>query len=59
MNEHEKKIALDVADDGPIYAFRRKGLDEFVTCDAARYAELSQKPNLFQMAIFYRHPKPK
>lgn len=42
----------------PVYAFRRKGQDSFCTCDEERYSELSDKPNLFEMAIFYRTPQP-
>lgn len=42
----------------PVYAFRRKGLDDFCTCTEKRYAELSAKPNLFETRIFYTAPKP-
>ena len=37
----------------PVYAFRRKGLDDFCTCTKERYEELSAKPNLFEMATFF------
>jgi hypothetical protein len=40
----------------PVYAFRRKGLDDFCTCDKRRYLELSDKPNLFETTIFYTTP---
>lgn len=42
----------------PVYAFRRKGLDDFCTCDKGRYEELSDKPNLFETRIFYTSPQP-
>ena len=41
-----------------VYAFRRKGLDDFCTCDAARYEELSNKPHLFETRVFYTAPQP-
>jgi len=40
----------------PVYAFRRKGLDDFCTCDKRRYDELAGKPNLFEVAVFYTAP---
>lgn len=40
----------------PVFAFRRKGLDDFCTCTEKRYAELSLKPNLFETRIFYTEP---
>ena len=40
----------------PVYAFRRKGLDDFCTCDKRRYDELASKPNLFEVAVFYTAP---
>lgn len=40
----------------PVFAFRRKGLDDFCTCTEKRYAELSAKPNLFETRIFYTTP---
>ena len=42
----------------PVFAFRRKGLDDFCTCDEARYEELSNKPHLFETRIFYTAPQP-
>ena len=42
----------------PVYAFRRKGLADFCTCDEARYEELSNKPHLFETRIFYTAPQP-
>ena len=41
-----------------VYAFRRKGLEDFCTCDEARYEELSNKPRLFETRIFYTTPQP-
>ena len=41
-----------------VYAFRRKGLADFCTCDEARYEELSNKPHLFETRIFYTAPQP-
>jgi hypothetical protein len=41
-----------------VYAFRRKGLDDFCTCDERRYRELKNKPNLFEVAVFYTRPQP-
>ena len=41
-----------------VYAFRRKGLADFCTCDEARYEELSNKPRLFETRIFYAAPQP-
>ena len=40
----------------PVYAFRRKGQGSFCTCDESRYLELSEKPNLFEVEIFYPSP---
>ena len=39
-----------------VYAYRRKGIDDFCTCDERRYKELSEKPNLFETAVFYTAP---
>lgn len=41
-----------------VYAFRRKGLADFCTCDGARYKELSNKPHMFETRIFYTAPQP-
>ena len=41
-----------------VYAFRRKGLEDFCTCDEARYEELSNKPRLFETGVFYTAPQP-
>ena len=40
-----------------VFAFRRKGLDDFCTCSEKRYKELSLKPNLFETCIFYTAPE--
>jgi hypothetical protein len=47
---------LNMVQGEPVYAFRRKGLDDFCTCDKRRYLELSDKPNLFETTIFYTTP---
>lgn len=41
-----------------VYAFRRKGVDDFCTCDAGRYLDLKAKPDFFEVAIFYTTPQP-
>lgn len=51
MNEKDKQAE-------PVYAYRRRGLNEFCTCDERRYKELSAKPSLFEVAVFYTHPAP-
>ena len=40
----------------PVYAFRRKGLDDFCTCDEHRYNELAQKHTLFEVKVLYHSP---
>lgn len=42
----------------PVFAFRRKGLDDFCTCTKKRYKELSLKPDLFETRIFYTTLQP-
>lgn len=42
----------------PVYAFRRRWQDDFCTCTEKRYAELSDKPTLFETRIFYTAPQP-
>lgn len=42
----------------PVFAFRRKGLNDFCTCTEERYAELSARPSLFETRIFYTTPQP-
>ena len=37
----------------PVYAFRRRGQDDFCTCTFKRYTELSDFPEKFEMRIFY------
>ncbi len=48
--------ALAQPETEPVYAFRRKGLDEFCTCDKRRYDELAGKPDLFEVTVFYTAP---
>ena len=52
----EALIAELAKQNEPVYAFRRKGLDDFCTCDKRRFDELSQKPALFEVQVFYRSP---
>lgn len=56
--EARSSLSPPAAGQEPIYAFRRKGLRDFCTCDADRYAELSTKPNLFEVQVFYAAPQP-
>ena len=42
--------------DDIVYAYRRKGLEDFCTCSEARYNELKSKPTHFEVAVFYRSP---
>lgn len=42
----------------PVYLYRRRGLSDFVTCDLARYEELSEKPDFFETKILYTTPQP-
>ncbi|WP_157810499.1 hypothetical protein [Achromobacter ruhlandii] len=55
----EVRQLLDAASQAsePVYAYRRKGLDDFVTCDRERFDELSAKPHLFETRIFYAAPQ--
>lgn len=39
-----------------VYAFRRRGQDQFCTCDETRYLELADKPRLFEVKVFYKEP---
>jgi len=52
----EALIAELAKQNEPIYAFRRKGLDDFCTCDKRRFDELSQKTTLFEVRVFYHFP---
>ena len=56
-NERLKdEVAKLAKENEPVYAFRRKGLDDFCTCDERRYNELAQKPTLFEVKVFYHSP---
>jgi len=63
---HAEKVTIDEAIAGlqalqsgePVYAYRRKGVNDFCTCDASRYLELKAKPNFFEVAVFYTTPQP-
>ena len=52
----EALIAEIAKQNEPVYAFRRKGLDDFCTCDKQRFDELSQKTTLFEVRVFYTIP---
>ena len=52
----EALIAELAKQNEPVYAFRRKGLDDFCTCDKRRFDELSQKTTLFEVRVFYHIP---
>jgi len=52
----EALIAELAKQNEPVYAFRRKGLDDFCTCDKRRFDELSQKTTLFEVRVFYHSP---
>lgn len=42
----------------PVFAFRRRGLTDFCTCTEGRYAELAEKPHLFEVRKLYARPVP-
>ena len=42
----------------PVYAYRRKGLSYFCTCERKQYEELVTKPNMFEVTVFYPTPQP-
>ena len=52
----EALVAELAKENEPVYAFRRKGLDDFCTCDERRYNELAQKPTLFEIKVLYTIP---
>lgn len=52
----EALVAELAKENEPVYAFRRKGLNNFCTCDKRRYNELVQKPALFEVRVFYTLP---
>lgn len=52
----EALVAELAKENKPVYAFRRKGLDYFCTCDERRYKELAQKPTLFEVKVLYTFP---
>ena len=52
----EALVAEIAKQNEPVYAFRRKGLDDFYTCDKQRFDELSQKTTLFEVRVFYTIP---
>ncbi len=58
VNPHRQTAPATQQAEERVYAFRRKGLADFCTCDEARYEELSNKPRLFETRIFYATPQP-
>ena len=52
----ENKVLRDALGNH-VYTFRRRGQDNFCTCDKARYLELKDKPSLFEVAILYTRSK--
>lgn len=48
------RYTLDPNAGEPVYAFRRRGQDDFCTCTEERYIELSSKPEQFLTTIFYK-----
>lgn len=48
------RYTLDPSAGEPVYAFRRRGQDDFCTCTKERYIELSSKPEQFLTTIFYK-----
>ena len=57
LEDFAEAIVAELAKENPpVYAFRRKGLDDFCTCDERRYNELAQKPTLFEVKVFYHSP---
>ena len=42
----------------PVFAFRRRGLPDFCTCTEGRYAELAEKPHLFEDRKLFARPVP-
>lgn len=55
MNDYTTSIK-SLRDMEPVFAFRRKGLSDFCTCDEERYNELAQKQNIFEVRVFYAAP---
>lgn len=51
--EHNLLITVTTDPYTPVYAYRRRGLDTFVTCDKSTYAELAQHKHLFETATFW------
>ena len=50
------KMVAEPVKQEPVYAFRRRGLDDFCTCTKERYEELVDRPNLFEVTTFYASP---
>ena len=57
LTKFAEALVAELANENkPVYAFRRKGLDYFCTCDERRYKELAQKPTLFEVKVLYTLP---
>lgn len=57
LTKFAEALVAELANENkPVYAFRRKGLDYFCTCDERRYKELAQKPTLFEVKALYTLP---
>ena len=56
MFEGFSKAWAEPVKQDPVYAFRRRGLDDFYTCTKERYEELADMPNLFEVTTFYAAP---
>jgi hypothetical protein len=58
MHRLIQAVLAKLAQQEPVYAFRRRGLNDYCTCTKERYDELSAKPHLFEVSVFYPHPAP-
>lgn len=54
----EAAVLTKLAQQEPIYAFRRRGLNDYCTCTKELYDEVSAKPHFFEVSVFYPHPAP-
>jgi len=51
-----REVLAEPVKQEPVYAFRRRGLNDFCTCTKERYEELAGMPNLFEVTTFYAAP---
>jgi len=56
LTRKQSEIEALKAGGEPVYAYRRRDIESFCTCDKDRFLELSEKPHLFETTIFYTHP---